>query len=76
LSSQTSALYAQAVDDIRKTLAGLKGPQAARMLTDAERLHEEFEAWQTAPPGPSERRAAINRLFALYREVLEHAVKK
>jgi hypothetical protein len=76
LSSQTSALYVQAVDDIRKTLAGFKGPQAEQMLVDAERLHEEFEAWQTAPPGPGERRAAVNRLFALYKEVLEYAVKK
>jgi hypothetical protein len=76
MSSQTSALYARAVVDIRTTLRGLEGPEVVRMLADAELLHEEFEAWQTAAPGPNERRAAVNKLFALYKEALDYAVKK
>lgn len=75
MSSQTSAIYAQGVRDIRATLQHLEGPEVDRMRTDAELLHEEFEAWQTVPPGPGERRAAINKLFALYREALDYAVK-
>ena len=74
MSSQTSALYAQGVQDIMKTLGELEGPEPTRMRKDAELLHEEFEAWHTAPPGPGERRAAVNRLFALYKEALDYVV--
>lgn len=76
MSSQTSALYAQAVQDIRKTLEGLEGLEPARMRVDATLLYEEFESWNAAPPGPGERRTAINKLFALYKEALDYAVKK
>ncbi len=78
MSSQTSALYAQGVRDIITTLGVLEGPEPTRMRQDAEVLREEFESWQTAPPGSGERRAAVNKLFALYKEALDYvlSVKK
>lgn len=76
MSSQTSALYKQGVTDIRMTLQGLEGPEPDRLRAEAEVLHVEFESWQTVPPESGARRTAINKLFALYREVLAYAVKK
>jgi hypothetical protein len=76
--SKTSDLYAQGVRDIRKTLEKYEGPDVDRMRADAELLHEEFEAWHTAPPGAVERRIAINKLFALYKQAIDYvaSVKK
>lgn len=72
MSSQTSDLYAQGIHDIRKILEKFEGPDVDRLRADAELLHEEFEAWHTAPPGPVERRMAINRLFALYKQTIDY----
>lgn len=78
MSSQTSDLYVQGVRDIRKTLEEYEGADVERLLVDAKLLHEEFNAWQTAPPGVGERRVAINKLFALYKQAIDYvtSVKK
>ena len=74
--SPTPPLFAQSCRDILERLKNREGTEAFRMRKNASELHDQFMSWNVKMPAPSDRAAAINRLFALYREVFDHVIKK
>ena len=70
--SQTPPLFAQSAREIIDRLKDDHGPTPDRIKSEAEDLLKKFMGWIEAPPEPAERLQAINRLFALYREVLDY----
>lgn len=74
--SQTPPLFAQSAQEIIERLKDDHGPVPDRIKAEAEDLLKKFMSWMETPPEPTDRLRAINRLFALYREVLDYRLKK
>lgn len=74
--SSTPPIFAQSCRDILERLEGRQGDEPRRMRLAAQRLLETFNSWLEEVPSPTVRTAAVNELFALYREVLDFCLKK
>jgi len=74
--SQTPPIFAASAQDILWRLQGRQEGEAARLRLEAEELLSAFLEWPESPPIPAVRLMTINRLFSLYREVLDYVGKK
>ena len=76
MSSQTTPLFAASAQDIIWRLRGRQTEEAGRLRLEAEELLSAFLEWPESTPTPTVRLTTINRLFMLYREVLDYVGKK